>query len=183
MNANITPNDFVTKMEDALARGEFSRMVYSDAKAIAQVRQKIENVGFQRAKEDWMGAMQNGNPSKFNTAMGITLYNNAVNAGDAIAALDIANTMIDYAKDTAQALQGFNLINKMSPEGQLYSITKTVENLNEKARRRSKVDKETGLPKFEDIELDPELVQRFLDAETQEERDSIRKEISLENLT
>ena len=177
MNANITPNDFVTKMEDALARGEFSRMVYSDAKAIAQVRQKIENVGFQRAKEDWMGAMQNGNPSKFNTAMGITLYNNAVNAGDAIAALDIANTMIDYAKDTAQALQGFNLINKMSPEGQLYSITKTVENLNEKARRRSKVDKETGLPKFEDIELDPELVQRFLDAETQEERDSIRKEI------
>lgn len=177
MNANITPNDFVTKMEDALARGEFSRMVYSDAKAIAQVRQKIENVGFQRAKEDWMGAMQNGNSSKFNTAMGITLYNNAVNAGDAIAALDIVNTMIDYAKDTAQALQGFNLINKMSPEGQLYSITKTVENLNEKARRRSKVDKETGLPKFEDIELDPELVQRFLDAETQEERDSIRKEI------
>lgn len=177
MNANITPNDFVTKMEDALARGEFSRMVYSDAKATAQVRQKIENVGFQRAKEDWMGAMQNGNSSKFNTAMGITLYNNAVNAGDAIAALDIANTMIDYAKDTAQALQGFNLINKMSPEGQLYSITKTVENLNEKARRRSKVDKETGLPKFEDIELDPELVQRFLDAETQEERDSIRKEI------
>lgn len=177
MNANITPNDFVTKMEDALARGEFSRMVYSDAKAIAQVRQKIENVGFQRAKEDWMGAMQNGNSSKFNTAMGITLYNNAVNAGDAIAALDIANTMIDYAKDTAQALQGFNLINKMSPEGQLYSITKTVENLNEKARRRSKVDKETGLPKFEDIELDPELVQRFLNAETQEERDAIRKEI------
>nr|DAP66671.1 MAG TPA: Large polyvalent protein-associated domain 3 [Caudoviricetes sp.] len=177
MNANITPNDFVTKMEDALARGEFSRMVYSDAKATAQVRQKIENVGFQRAKEDWMGAMQNGSPSKFNTAMGITLYNNAVNAGDAIAALDIANTMIDYAKDTAQALQGFNLINKMSPEGQLYSITKTVENLNEKARRRSKVDKETGLPKFEDIELDPELVQRFLDAETQEERDAIRKEI------
>lgn len=177
MNANITPNDFVTKMEDALARGEFSRMVYSDAKATAQVRQKIENVGFQRAKEDWMGAMQNGNSSKFNTAMGITLYNNAVNAGDAIAALDIVNTMIDYAKDTAQALQGFNLINKMSPEGQLYSITKTVENLNEKARRRSKVDKETGLPKFEDIELDPELVQRFLDAETKEERDSIRKEI------
>lgn len=177
MNANITPNDFVTKMEDALARGEFSRMVYSDAKATAQVRQKIENVGFQRAKEDWMGAMQNGSSSKFNTAMGITLYNNAVNAGDAIAALDIANTMIDYAKDTAQALQGFNLINKMSPEGQLYSITKTVENLNEKARRRSKVDKETGLPKFEDIELDPELVQRFLDAETQEERDAIRKEI------
>ena len=177
MNANITPNDFVTKMEDALARGEFSRMVYSDSKAIAQVRQKIENVGFQRAKEDWMGAMQNGNSSKFNTAMGITLYNNAVNAGDAIAALDIVNTMIDYAKDTAQALQGFNLINKMSPEGQLYSITKTVENLNEKARRRSKVDKETGLPKFKDIELDPELVQRFLDAETKEERDSIRKEI------
>lgn len=177
MNANITPNDFVTKMEDALARGEFSRMVYSDAKATAQVRQKIENVGFQRAKEDWMGAIQNGTSSKFNTAMGITLYNNAVNAGDAIAALDIANTMIDYAKDTAQALQGFNLINKMSPEGQLYSITKTVENLNEKARRRSKVDKETGLPKFEDIELDPELVQRFLNAETQEERDAIRKEI------
>lgn len=177
MNANITPNDFVTKMEDALARGEFSRMVYSDAKATAQVRQKIENVGFQRAKEDWMGAIQNGTSSKFNTAMGITLYNNAVNAGDAIAALDIANTMIDYAKDTAQALQGFNLINKMSPEGQLYSITKTVENLNEKARRRSKVDKETGLPKFEDIELDPELVQRFLDAETKEERDAIRKEI------
>lgn len=177
MNANITPNDFVTKMEDALARGEFSRMVYSDAKATAQVRQKIENVGFQRAKEDWMGEMQNGISSKFNTAMGITLYNNAVNAGDAIAALDIANTMIDYAKDTAQALQGFNLINKMSPEGQLYSITKTVENLNEKARRRSKVDKETGLPKFEDIELDHELVQRFLDAETQEERDAIRKEI------
>lgn len=177
MNANITPNDFVTKMEDALARGEFSRMVYSDAKATAQVRQKIENVGFQRAKEDWMGAMQNGTASKFNSAMGITLFNNAVNSGDAVTALDIASTMIDYAKDLGQATQALNLINKMSPEGQLYSITKTVENLNEKARRRSKVDKETGLPKFEDIELDPELVQRFIEAETQEERDAIRKEI------
>ena len=174
LNANITPNEFAVQMEDALANGQFSRMAYSDARATARAEQDIQDKGFQGALTDWMADMRAGRFNKDLSAMGITLYNNAVNAGDAITAMDIASEMVSYGKALGQSLQAFNLINKMSPSGQLYAMSKQVENLDQQIRSRAKVNKETGLPEYEGIEIDPDLAQQFMEAETAEDRARIQ---------
>ena len=174
LNANITPNEFAVQMEDALANGQFSRMAYSDSRATARAEQDIQDKGFQGALTDWMADMRAGRFNKDLSAMGITLYNNAVNAGDAITAMDIASEMVSYGKALGQSLQAFNLINKMSPSGQLYAMSKQIENLDQQIRNRAKVNKETGLPDYEGIEIDPDLAQQFMEAETAEDRARIQ---------
>lgn len=174
LNANITPNEFAVQMEDALANGQFSRMAYSDSRATARAEQDIQDKGFQGALTDWMADMRAGRFNKDLSAMGITLYNNAVNAGDAITAMDIASEMVSYGKALGQSLQAFNLINKMSPSGQLYAMSKQVENLDQQIRNRAKINKETGLPDYEGIEIDPDLAQQFMEAETAEDRARIQ---------
>lgn len=174
LNANITPNEFAQQMEDALASGQFSRMAYSDQRATNRAEQTIQDKGFQRAKEDWMSDMKAGRFNKDLSALGITLYNNAVNSGDAITAMDIASEMVSYGKALGQSLQAFNLINKMTPSGQLYAMSKQVENLDSQIRKNAKVNRETGLPEYEGIEIDPDLAQQFLAAGTPEDRARIR---------
>nr|DAS48761.1 MAG TPA: Large polyvalent protein-associated domain 3 [Caudoviricetes sp.] len=174
LNANITPNEFAQQMEDALASGQFSRMAYSDQRATNRAEQTIQDKGFQRAKEDWMSEMKAGRFNKDLSALGITLYNNAVNSGDAITAMDIASEMVSYGKALGQSLQAFNLINKMTPSGQLYAMSKQVENLDSQIQRNAKVNRETGLPEYEGIEIDPDLAQQFLAAETPEDRARIQ---------
>lgn len=174
LNANITPNEFAQQMEDALASGQFSRMAYSDQRAANRAEQTIQDKGFQRAKEDWMSDMKAGRFNKDLSALGITLYNNAVNSGDAITAMDIASEMVSYGKALGQSLQAFNLINKMTPSGQLYAMSKQVENLDSQIQKNAKVNRETGLPEYEGIEIDPDLAQQFLAAETPEDRARIR---------
>mgnify|MGYP005758898049 FL=1 len=174
LNANITPNEFAQQMEDALASGQFSRMAYSDQRATNRAEQTIQDKGFQRAKEDWMSDMKAGRFNKDLSALGITLYNNAVNSGDAITAMDIASKMVSYGKALGQSLQAFNLINKMTPSGQLYAMSKQVENLDSQIQRNAKVNRETGLPEYEGIEIDPDLAQQFLEAETPEDRARIQ---------
>lgn len=174
LNANITPNEFAQQMEDALAGGQFSRMAYSDQRATNRAEQTIQDKGFQRAKEDWMSDMKAGRFNKDLSALGITLYNNAVNSGDAITAMDIASEMVSYGKALGQSLQAFNLINKMTPSGQLYAMSKQVENLDSQIQRNAKVNRETGLPEYEGIEIDPDLAQQFLAADTPEDRARIQ---------
>lgn len=174
LNANITPNEFAQQMEEALASGQFSRMAYSDQRATNRAEQTIQDKGFQRAKEDWMSDMKAGRFNKDLSALGITLYNNAVNSGDAITAMDIASEMVSYGKALGQSLQAFNLINKMTPSGQLYAMSKQVENLDSQIRKNAKVNRETGLPEYEGIEIDPDLAQQFLEAETPEDRARIQ---------
>lgn len=174
LNANITPNEFAQQMEEALASGQFSRMAYSDQRATNRAEQTIQDKGFQRAKEDWMSDMKAGRFNKDLSALGITLYNNAVNSGDAITAMDIASEMVSYGKALGQSLQAFNLINKMTPSGQLYAMSKQVENLDSQIRKNAKVNRETGLPEYEGIEIDPDLAQQFLAAETPEDRARIQ---------
>lgn len=177
LNANITPNDFAVILEEELAKGNFSRMAYSDNAAGALAEQTIQEKGYQRAKEDWLAELRSGSLSKNVTALGVSLYNEAVNAGATVDALDIATEMVAYGKSLGQSLQAFYLINKMTPSGQLYSLAKTAEHLEERAKTRAKKDPETGLPQVEGVQIDPDLAQQFLEAETQTDRDAIKEKI------
>lgn len=171
-NASISNNQLVNSLEEDAAAGGYSYRAYSDKEALAKAEDRIRAVGFQRAKEEWIAEARAGKLSKDNTAMGLALINNAANSGTLeghIDAHDLIGDYISYARTAGQALQAMNMVNRMTPTGQLYTLIKTTENLELNIKDRSGKDV--------DITIDPELSRRFVEAQTQEERNSIKQEI------
>lgn len=171
-NASISNNQLVNSLEEDAAAGGYSYRAYSDKEALTKAEDRIREMGYQRAKEEWIAEVRAGKLSKDNTAMGLALINNAANSGTLeghIDAHDLIGDYISYARTAGQALQAMNMVNRMTPTGQLYTLIKTTENLELNIKDRSGKDV--------DITIDPELSRRFMEAQTQEERDSIKQEI------
>lgn len=173
-NAGITNNQFAKAMEEDAAAGWFSRIAYTDQQAQQAANEKIRNLGFQRAKEAWIADVKDGKLSKDNTVLGLTLINHAANSGTTeghIDAHDLLSYYVNYAKTAGQALQAMNMVNKMSPVGQLYSVINAVERMEEQSAERGKPA---------NVTINDALVSEFLSAETQEERNEIKKDIIMD---
>lgn len=173
-NAGITNNQFAKAMEEDAAAGWFSRLAYTDQQAQQAANEKIRDLGFQRAKEIWIADAREGKFSKDNTALGLTLINHAANSGTTEGHIDAHNLLsyyVHYLRTGAQALQAANMVNNMSPIGQLYSVINAVERMEEQSAERGKPA---------NVTINDALVSEFLSAETQEERNKIKKDIIMD---
>ena len=168
-NANILPNEMVTAVESNLADGAYSRLAYTDSQALQDAEAIIAERGFQGAKEYWLTQTADGRINKANSTLGIALINRAANSPSLhVDAMDLLSRYADYAKDAGQALQAMNMINKLTPQGQLYTMVKAVEYMEERAAERGNAV---------NVEINPELVTAFMEAETQQERNEIKQEM------
>ena len=79
--------------------------------------------------------------------------------------------MVRHQRSAAQALQATRILKKLSPEGQLYHVQRSVASLQEEMRERY------GGVNAPELRIDPELGEKLLKAETQEERDAVLAEI------
>ena len=135
-NAGVTPNEVVQGMLDRAANGGFSRIVYGDNSAIQFARSQIEESGYQAMRDKWVQDITDGKSSKDVTVMGELLFQQAANSGtpEGIAdALEIATMYDEYCLRTSRAFQAMNIMNKLSPEGQLYVISRSAERMTEHA--------------------------------------------------
>lgn len=168
-NANILPNEMVTAVESNLADGAYSRIAYTDSQALQDAEAIIAEKGYQGAKEYWLTQTANGRINKANSTLGIALINQAANSPSLhVDAMDLLSRYADYAKDAGQALQAMNMINKLTPQGQLYTMVKAVEYMEERAAQNGNAV---------NVEINPELVTAFMEAETQQERNQIKQEM------
>ena len=71
----------------------------------------------------------------------------------------------------AQALQATRILKKLSPETQLYQVQRSVNSLQKELNQRY------GDKNGPKLKVDEELGRRFLEAETQEERDEALRDI------
>lgn len=172
-NAGMTPNQVSDELANMAADGRLSRIPFKDKTAVAHAEKVVQDKGYQRAKELWQRDMDHGNMGKNVTVMGITLYNAAANSGHITEAIDIATDMIGYAKTVAQSLQAVNIINKLGPTGKLYSLTRSIEKLEEQIRRKKKLDPEH----WSGITIPEDLAKAYMDAKTLEEQREIEVEI------
>ena len=168
-NANILPNEMVTAVESNLADGAYSRLAYTDSQALQDAESIIGEKGYQGAKEYWLSQVAGGRINKANSTLGIALINRAANSPSLhVDAMDLLSRYADYAKDAGQALQAMNMINKLTPQGQLYTMVKAVEYMEERAAQSGNAV---------NVEINPELVTAFMEAETQQERNEIKQEM------
>lgn len=129
LEAEATPDELVPDIEQLVAEGAFSYEAYGDEQAKKDAEQRIQEIKFDAAKTEWERSIQKGRPSKFNTALGWTLYNEAANSGKTETAIQILTEMVGYQRDHAQALQAARILKQLSPDAQLYSATKAASDI------------------------------------------------------
>lgn len=166
-NSGMTPAEFSDALREDAAQGKFSHIAYSDEEALKKAERAISVDGWDQALANYKAEINSGRVSKDNTVMGIALYNNAVNSGDYVTAMDIASLMVKNSTNTAQSLQAMRILNKLSPECRLYLAAKSIENIEEDLNERYKDNKA-------DIHVDKILYDEYAKALRQGDEDGIK---------
>lgn len=170
MEAAATPDAMVPTIQEMVEKGEFSYKVASDKAAIENAEATIREKGFQAALVDWTSALASGKVNKQNTATGWALYNAAAQAGEVKTAADIMARIVYHQRDAAQAVQATRILKQMSPGAQLYGIQRSVQNMQEELQSKYG-------DKAPNLKIPDELVENYLNAESQQARDEAEKQI------
>ena len=170
MEAAATPDAMVPTIQEMVEKGDFSYEVAGDKAAIENAEAIIRDKGFQAALMDWTGTLAAGTVSKQNTATGWALYNAAAQAGDVKTAADIMSKLVYHQRNAGQAVQATRILKQMVPGAQLYAIQRSVQNMQDELRSKYG-------DKAPDLKIPDELVETYLNAESQQERDEAEKEI------
>lgn len=163
IGSDITSAETVGEITNLIAQHGLDRAVITDRAAQSRAQSTISEKGWDAALRDWTAEVRSGKVSKDLTTLGLELYNNAVNSGHAREAVEILTDLADSVRSGAQSTQVMHLLQKLTPQGQLYGIQRTVQNLKQELAERYK-------DKAPDLTLNEDLVSNFLSAETDAER-------------
>lgn len=169
-SGNIT-DEAVEEVRRQVADGTLSFTRNTDKGAMSRAEQTVRELGWDGAVERFHQEARRGVVSKDNMALGATLLVNSAQNGDI---KTFASLLIDYTSMSrvgAQATQANRLLKKLSPEGQLYGVQRSIGNLQEELNRRY------GDDKAPQIAVDPELMAEFTASADQAGRDAAMKKI------
>lgn len=180
IEAPITPDSFVKELEQGVLDGKFSRAIVTDPDALASAQNSLNSsTGYKKLyNEKFTKEMYDLKASsiKDKVAMGTVIYNEANKAGDNETAMKVAGDITTLLNLSGQGVQSARLMKKLTPDGNLYALEKTVKGLNEK-----RAEKRFFKPK-EEIKINPELAEKLLKSKSKEEMvknvDEIQKDIA-----
>lgn len=131
IGSDITSAEAVGEITNLIAQHGLDRAVITDRAAQSRAQSTISEKGWDAALRDWTAEVRSGKVSKDLTTLGLELYNNAVNSGHAREAVEILTDLADSVRSGAQSTQVMHLLQKLTPQGQLYGIQRTVQNLQD----------------------------------------------------
>ena len=180
IEAPITPDSFVKELEQGVLDGKFSRAIVTDPDALASAQNSLNSsAGYKKLyNEKFTKEMYDLKASsiKDKVAMGTVIYNEANKAGDNETAMKVAGDITTLLNLSGQGVQSARLMKKLTPDGNLYALEKTVKGLNEK-----RAEKRFFKPK-EEIKINPELAEKLLKSKSKEEMvknvEDIQKDIA-----
>ena len=184
MESGVTPDSLIPALENHVAEGLFSHDVKSLKKTLSGATRTIQKKGWQGAFDQWEEVTDGRRAvTDDDIALGQMMYTAAVEAGDTQTAMKLAGDLAVQGTALGRGVNAFKLLKKTTPEGQLYYLQKAVQKIQQEYQSRfdkqaGKAAKKQGVP-AEDIadqyglKLNEDLVQEFLNAETQEARDAV----------
>ena len=156
--AQATPDEFVDLIDKEVVKGGLSFIPIKNSDTVQSCVETVKKNGWMQAKADWHANVRAGKTGADMSAMGALLLNNAANAGDKAAWLEILHDYQLLGTNTAQGLQAFRILKTLAPEDKLYMIRRSVKQMVEDMKLDT------------DIELDENLLNEFEQAETDEAR-------------
>lgn len=184
MESGITPDNLIPALENHVAEGLFSHDVKSLKKTLSGATKTIQKKGWQGAFDQWEEVTDGRRAvTDDDIALGQMMYTAAVEAGDTQTAMKLAGDLAVQGTALGRGVNAFKLLKKTTPEGQLYYLQKAVQKIQQEYQSRfdkqaGKAAKKQGVP-AEDIadqyglKLNEDLVQEFLNAETEEARTKV----------
>ena len=174
-SSEATPAFRLKDITDAVVGGKLSHEVKTDKLANNRARAALDKKGWDKAYTEWAAKVKSGNHDKDTVAMGALLLDTAGNNKEADGNLYV-DIISDYAKvltRAGQILQAGKLIQQLTPMGQLYGIQRSIDDMNDEIKSRAE---KAGIDP-ELINVDPILLVRYRDAETEEAREEALKDI------
>lgn len=184
MESGVTPDSLIPELENHVAEGLFSHDVKSLKKTLSGATKTIQKKGWQGAFDQWEEVTDGRRAvTDDDIALGQMMYTAAVEAGDTQTAMKLAGDLAVQGTALGRGVNAFKLLKKTTPEGQLYYLQKAVQRIQQEYQSRfdkqaNKAAKKQGVP-AEDIadqyglKLNEDLVQEFLNAETDEARTEV----------
>lgn len=184
MESGVTPDSLIPALENHVAEGLFSHDVKSLKKTLSGATKTIQKKGWQGAFDQWEEVTDGRRAvTDDDIALGQMMYTAAVEAGDTQTAMKLAGDLAVQGTALGRGVNAFKLLKKTTPEGQLYYLQKAVQKIQQEYQSRfdkqaGKAAKKQGVP-AEDIadqyglKLNEDLVQEFLNAETDEARTKV----------
>lgn len=184
MESGVTPDSLIPALENHVAEGLFSHDVKSLKKTLSGATKTIQKKGWQGAFDQWEEVTDGRRAvTDDDIALGQMMYTAAVEAGDTQTAMKLAGDLAVQGTALGRGVNAFKLLKKTTPEGQLYYLQKAVQKIQQEYKSRfdkqvGKAAKKQGVP-AEDIagqyglKLNENLVQEFLNAETDEARTKV----------
>ena len=184
MESGITPDNLVPALENHVAEGLFSHDVKSLKKTLSGATKTIQKKGWQGAFDQWEEVTDGRRAvTDDDIALGQMMYTAAVEAGDTQTAMKLAGDLAVQGTALGRGVNAFKLLKKTTPEGQLYYLQKAVQKIQQEYQSRfdkqaNKAAKKQGVPAAEvadqyGLKLNEDLVQEFLNAETDEARTKV----------
>lgn len=172
--AQVVPDSLVPQIESDFMDGKYGYEIKGDQQAVDNAKQFLEESGYEQAKGRTIERLQSLKNLKQTVVDAQMLIQQAVQDGRDADAAEMLLMLGEASPEIAQGLQAFSIFRKLTPEGQLEGLKRTVQHLEEKVNRR--------LPKkarneFEGITIDEDLKQKFLAATDDAGREAVLEEI------
>lgn len=191
MEADITSDERAAQLNKYVQNGRFDYIPDTNKRQTHRAVQAIKEKGWQRAAQEFHDSVAAGESGKDLVARGAVLLNNAGNSdASSQTYLELASDVIELGHKAGETLQAFKILQQLTPEGRLYCMTKTVDKLNRqlsdgqrKAIAKQRLGREYDAKAIKDVvddygvKLDQKLVDAYLAAKTDAERDAVISEI------
>lgn len=191
MEADITSDERAAQLNKYVQNGRFDYIPDTNKRQTHRAVQAIKEKGWQRAAQEFHDSVAAGKSGKDLVARGAVLLNNAGNSdASSQTYLELASDVIELGHKAGETLQAFKILQQLTPEGRLYCMTKTVDKLNgqlsggqRKAIAKQRLGREYDAKAIKDVvddygvKLDQKLVDAYLAAKTDAERDAAISEI------
>lgn len=191
LNSEITSNDMVPILEQAVSGGKFDYMPVTDEGAMREAQRMMQSLGgWQSAATSFIAKANFGKTTKNDFALGVACYNEAVSAGDNVTAFQLADAIGEVAHTSAQTVQAVNLFNRLTPAGKLLTLKNYLRRVNAKNAQSAKPKKAAATTEYADrldalesgrpdlaLTIDEDLATAYLLAETDEARAAAWRDI------
>lgn len=131
--------------------------VRTNQKTLDKANAKLDVMGYDKAVDYFKGQFMNDKVSAEDIALGQRLIQESIKKGDYKQASDLIQDVSILGTELGQKVQALSLIQRMTPEGQLKMLEKTIE--------RGKIKE---VKAFKDIELNQDQKNRILDVYNQD---------------
>ena len=160
----------VNLIQKEVDNGNFMHEVVHDKRSLNYAQKYIEENGFEDAVNHWDELIKRGKPvDKDELALGQTIYNIAVDNKDTRLVMKMASDLVQEYTEIGRNLQSATLLRKMTPDGKLYALERSVQKINQDLMQK--------FDDFENIKIPEELADKLLRSETKTDMDKAVEQI------